>query len=159
MPQKTKKPLFSPSNIPHIYNFDYWPFEKFCSNQTLNFFGKLKKSLFNLTWEKGALLSHSIVLEVEKKHDRRGSLRHRALHCPQHLCAVSIPLDVSSSSKRALLFCSEEKSTGVCRGPWEQGHREADNSHSWGSEITVTVSSRIILNCIILEGSYSSCIL
>lgn len=63
----------------------------------------------------------AIVLEVQKMYDRSSSLRHRALHCPQHLCAVRIPLDVSPCSKRALLFCSEERSTGVCRAPGSRG--------------------------------------
>lgn len=154
----TKKSLFIPSLIPHIHSFDYWLFAKSYSNQTLSFFDILKK-LCLTSHGKRCFFLITIVLEVEKKHDRSGSLRHRAPHCPQQPCVVSIPLDVSLCSRTALLFCSEERSTGVCRAPWGQGHREADSSQSWGSEIAMPVSSSIILKCVILVVLYSSLIL
>lgn len=136
-----KKSILSLNIMPHIHSFDYRPFAKFYSNETLNSFDSLKNPCLTSQRKKVLFFLLATVLEVEKKRDRSVSLRHRALHCPQLLCAVSVPLDVSPCSGRALLFCSVERSTGVCRAPSEQGRREADNSHSWGSESTVTASS------------------
>lgn len=80
----------------------------------------------------------AVVLEVEKKHDVGGSLRHRAFHCPQHLCAINCghPSDVGSCSNTALLFLSEEKST--------EGLAELHGSSDTDRLITATAGSQTV---------------
>ena len=137
MSQKSiKVPFLSLSLIPHIHSFEYRHFTKLYSNETLSFFDTLKKLCLTSCGKSVVFFLIAVVLEVEKKHD--GSLRHRSLHRPQHLRAISSshPLDVSSCSNRALLFCSEEKST--------EGLAELPGSSDTDRWITATAGSQTV---------------
>lgn len=139
MSQKSVKVHFlSLSLMPHMHSFGYWHFAKLYWNQTLSFFDTLKKLCLTSCGKNVVFFLLAVVLEVEKKHGVGGSLRHRALRCPQQLCATgsSHPSDVSSGTNRALLFCSEEKST--------EGLAELPGSSDTDGWVTTTAGSQIL---------------
>lgn len=125
MSQKSiKVPFLSLCLTPHIHSFGYWHLAKLYSNLTRRFFDTLKRLSLSSSGKRVVFFPIAVVLGVEKKNNMGGSLRHKTLHCPQHLCATSSshPWDISFCSNMGLLLCSEKKSTeGLAKLPGSGG--------------------------------------
>lgn len=75
----------------------------------------------------------AIVLEVEKKRDRRGPLRRRALHCP-HTFVLSVSHWMSARAARERCYSALKRRA--------QGFAEVPGSRGTGRLITATAEAQ-----------------